>query len=437
MTASSVLVPVAGVLTQPILAHALGVEGRGELAAALAPAALALAAATLGLPDALTFYLAKHPAVTRRALAVATMVTLTLGLVCLGTVDVAGPFLSGGDGDLARLILLAMAITVPALLVGVLRGAASGRQLWTEVAVERVASTILRVVSLGTLAILGALTVFSAVVATTVVPVVAGFIYWRLLLKPPSLLEEPPFDGAVSRKVVSYGSRVWLGSIASMVLSRLDQLLMTPLSSVEQLGYYSVAVTIADVPLIVVLAIAGAVTGVNSRSNDPQQITDSARLTVILGLLGCGALAAVAPLMIPILFGAEFGPSTLPTVMLIASAFLCIPGLMASAGLSSHGRPGLRSVGLLVTLVVNVGCFVILVPVFGAPGAATTSLLSNVVLTTYMVVAASRVMGVPVRDFVVLRRSDFVRVWGEVRSLPTRLGARRRARSSAGSGLDL
>src|SRR4051794_38111209 len=81
VTLSSILVPAAGVLTSPILARALGVAGRGELAVVLAPATLALAVATLGLPDALTYYVAKHPQITRRAIALAIALSGAMGLL--------------------------------------------------------------------------------------------------------------------------------------------------------------------------------------------------------------------------------------------------------------------------------------------------------------------------------------------------------------------
>lgn len=424
MTASSVLVPIAGLLTQPILAQSLGVEGRGELAAALAPAALALAVATLGLPDSLMYHLARHPAVTRQALAVAAAVTFVLGGVCLALVYVTRPFLSVGDQELGLLITIAMSLTIPALVLNVLRGAASGRQLWTEVAVERVLSTVLRVVILGGLALIGNLTVLTAVLASTLIPAAAGLVYWRLLMSPPHDPAEPPLVGPLARNVLSYGSRVWLGSVASMLLSRLDQLFMAPLSSVQELGLYSVAVTVADVPLIVVLAISGALTGVNSRSNDPNQVTSAARMTLLLGAIGCGGLAAVAPFLVPILFGFEFVDSTLPTIMLIVSALVCIPGLMASAGISARGRPGLRSIGLAVTLVANLSCFVVLVPTFGALGGAVTSIISNIVLSTYMVVIASRLMKAPVRDFILVRRTDMAQAWNEANTLVRRLRRR-------------
>ena len=421
MTASSFVVPAAGVLTQPILAQALGATGRGELAAALAPALLAVSVATLGLPDALTYYLAKHPRITRRAVLWTTLLSCAIGAVCVVVAVVALPFLSTGDADLGRLILLATALCIPALVVGVLRGAATGRQMWTEVAAERVVNVALRIVAFVALLLWGKLTVLAAVLVSCLSPIVAGVVYWRLLQRPPHDEAEQPLEGGALRLLVTYGNKVWLGSVASMLLARVGQILMAPLSSVEDLGLYSVASNVADLPLIVALAIAGAMFGVNSRSRDATRLTLTARLTLLLNLVGSVVMAGTAPWWIAPLFGAEFAGAVVPTAMLLASAVICIPGLMAATGIGAWGRPGLRSVGLGITLVVNVVAFVLLVPPLGVIGASWTSILCNVVLTTYMVVVASRLMQVSPWDFVLLRRSDVVRAWTETAGLAARV----------------
>lgn len=413
MTASGVLVPAAGVLTQPILAQGLGISGRGELAASLAPAMLAVSVATLGLPDALTYYLAKHPRVTRYALLGTTLISCAVGAVCLLAAWLALPFLSTGDVHLGRLILLGMALTVPALVVGVFRGAATGRQMWNAVAAERLVNTAIRVVAFVVLWHLDELTVLNALLVSLLSPVVAGIVYWRLLLPPPADASREPLDGGTMRVLLSFGNKVWLGSVASMLLSRVSQILMAPLSSVEDLGLYSVASTVSDLPLIVALAIAGALFGVNSAGRDAAQLTLTARLTSLVSLAGCVVMGATAPLWIAPLFGHEFGAAVVPTLMLLASAVLCVPSLMAATGLGAWGRPGLRSAGLAITLVFNLVAFVVLVPLFGVIGACWTSVLSNVVMTSYMTIVASRVMGVPCADFLVVRRSDVVRAWQE------------------------
>ena len=114
----------------------------------------------------------------------------------------------------------------------------------------------------------------------------------------------------------------------------------------------------------------------------------------------------------------------------MSSAVICTPGLMANMGISAWGRPGLRSAGLVITLVVNMSMFVLLVPRMGVIGACWTNILTNAVMASYMVVTASRLMGVRVRDFVVVRTSDLVQARREVLRL---LGHLRRRRVAAGA----
>lgn len=421
MTATSFLVPFAGLITAPILARALGSDGRGEMAAALAPAALMLSVATIGLPDALTYHLAKRPSITRLALLWASLATLALGALCVVAISLALPFLSADDPALGGYIVLAATWTIPALVFGVFRGAATGRQLWRFVAVERVVNTSLRVISFVTLWALGLLTVYSAVLVSVLVPLAAGIVYVVLLAKPPSDLDQDTEHTGALRPVFAFGLRIWLGSVASMLLDRMAPLLMAPLSSVEDLGYYSVANTVSDLPLIIALAITGTLFGVNSRTTDTARVTLTSRLTLLVGFLGCAVLGGILPLWIAPLFGSEFTPSIVPTIMLLISTLMCIPGLMAGAGLSSWGRPEFRSIGLGVAVLTNVGVFVALVPPFGVLGAAWCSIITNFVLSAFMVLASWRIMGVSPLDFFLIRGSDVVRVVSEARSVVFRI----------------
>ncbi|PWJ55123.1 Membrane protein involved in the export of O-antigen and teichoic acid [Quadrisphaera granulorum] len=428
MTVSSFLVPLAGLLTQPLFARALGVDGRGELQAALAPAALATAVATLGLPDALTYFTARNPRITRVALAWAGTLSLLVGVVCLAVVWGLLPWLSKGDAQLGEYILVGMVLAIPLLAVGALRGAAMGHQLWRRVALESFVNITLRVGSLVVLFVMGHLTPLAAVVVTSVTPLLAGLVYLPLLRSSahhPEATEEQP--NGVLRPLLSFGARVWFGSVASMLLSRVSQVLMVPLSSTYDLGLYAVASTISDLPLLVALAVAGALMGVNARSNDPVQVATTTRLGVLLGAVGCGGLAVTLPFWIVPLFTEQFAAALIPTLMLIASALICVPGLMTGASLSAFGRPGLRSTGLVVTVVVNVTAFVTLVPLLGVYGACWTSIISNVVLTSWNVIAASKVMGLPPTMFLVPRGSDVSLAWTEGLRLVNRVLPGRRA----------
>jgi O-antigen/teichoic acid export membrane protein len=214
---------------------------------------------------------------------------------------------------------------------------------------------------------------------------------------------------------------VWFGSVASMLLARISQVLMVPLSSAEDLGLFSVAVTVSDVPIIVAGAMAGALLGVNSRSSDPVQVAKASRFALLLTLTGCGALAALSPWGVPYLFGTDFAAAVVPTLMLLGAAVLCVPGFMVGAGLAAFGRPSLRSAGFTTTLIVNLTAFVLLVPPLGAIGACWAAIAGNIVMSAFMVIAASRVMHQPIHSFMVIRLADVALVWREVTGLLQRV----------------
>jgi O-antigen/teichoic acid export membrane protein len=254
--------------------------------------------------------------------------------------------------------------------------------------------------------------------------VVTGAAYWRLLVPGPKEATEPRFRGRSLRAVLSFGSRIWLGSVASMLLARVGFLFMAPLSSVEDLGLYTVATTISDLPLVVALAIQGTLYGVDSKSADATRLTTTTRVTLLLALLGCMLLGVTLPLWIGVLFGAEFVAATVPTMILLFSALICIPGLMAASGVAAWGRPGVRSAGLVVTLIAYSSAFLLLVPALGVYGACLTSIISNLVLTTFMVTAASRLLKVRPTEFLVPRIGDARLAWHELGRIIRRLTRR-------------
>jgi hypothetical protein len=80
----------------------------------------------------------------------------------------------------------------------------------------------------------------------------------------------------------------------------------------------------------------------------------------------------------------------------------------------------------------RVGVFVILVPAFGVTGACWTSIISNVTLTSLMVLVASRLMNKPAQDFLLVRAIDVALVWREGARLVER-GLARVLPANAGS----
>ncbi len=403
ITATGYVLPMlAAFVTAPVLARELGLEGRGHLAAATAPLLLVIGSLTLGVPESLTYHVAQGTAHPRRLLRHAAALLVAAGAAGAGLVWVAAPWLAIDEPEVYRIMLLTTAAIVPALWVGALRGAASGLHLWPLVTRERTVSAAVRLFGVIGLAVTGTLDLGTAAAVLAAAPVLGGLVYVRL----PTRLERTDVPEAPPPHLLGYGLRVWVGALSGIVLLRIDQTLVAPLSSAAELGYYTVAVAIAEAPLVLTAAARNVMFAADSSERDDERLARTSRTVTALVLLGCLALAALLPWAVPTLFGEEFTGAIPVTLLLLLATVAGTPGSFPGSALSSRGRPGLRSTSLVIACVLNVIALVVLVPVWGAMGAAVATLIGNCVSAWLNLVWLSSRFGVTARSFHGLRRSD-------------------------------
>lgn len=397
-------------ITGPIMAHALGVYGRGQVAAAAAPLSLVSTLVTFGIPEAVTFAVAANPRLARLAARRAGVILVTAGLLGTGIIWLASVWLSAGEEETQMLILIASLAVIPTVLVGLLRGVASAAQQWRMVALERGMGATIRLAIILALWATGTLTPLTATIVLSLMSILGAVVYVRL----PAAVRgryvadlEPDGPTARSRGLLSYGGRIWLGSISGILLSRVDQTLMTALSGSYALGLYAIAVTVSELPLIINSAVRDVTFATDAAAPDDARLTASARVSFIACVLAGIAVGGSMPFWLPWLFGADFAAAVPVAAVLIAAVVLGTPGSIGSAGLSARGRPGLRSVSLLIAAVVNVALLVVLVPPMGAMGAAIATLVGNLVAANLNLVFLKRLAGTRIRDFYFVRGSDF------------------------------
>jgi O-antigen/teichoic acid export membrane protein len=94
-----------------------------------------------------------------------------------------------------------------------------------------------------------------------------------------------------------------------------------------------------------------------------------------------------------LLYGAQFGPAVTPARVLLAGMLLAGGSGIASAYLYGRGTPGLNSIVLGAGLVITVVLDLLLIPRFGALGAAvasTAAYLSTDALLVYLLLRLTR-----------------------------------------------
>jgi O-antigen/teichoic acid export membrane protein len=210
--------------------------------------------------------------------------------------------------------------------------------------------------------------------------------------------------------LLSYGSRMWVGSLSGVLLTRLDQVLLTPLAGTYQLGLYVVAVSISELPLIIHHAVRDVSFVNEAAKSEDERLSSSARISTALSALAALALGVSMLWWLPFLFGEGFRESIPIAAVLLVAVVLLTPGSIAGAGLSARGRPGLRSIALTISCVINIVMLIILAPLLGAMGAALTTLAGNIITSNLNLLFLSRVFGIGMLQFYGLRRSDIATI---------------------------
>lgn len=369
--------PLAALAIQPILANALGVNGRGTAAAATAPLLLSIVVLSLGIPESLTHFVARRAPRIRALLWRTTLALAVSGVIGMAATVVFSEPLSGSNRQLAELMVIASGALIPALITASMRGMAAGLQAWTLIAIERGASALARLIAIAILAATNSLDVMTATLAISLTTFIGGFAYIRLLWHRRHPLSAGQDSTQNLPRFPFYAAQVWLGAAAGILYSRLDQVLITPLAGVYELGIYVVAASIAEVVLLINIAIRDVIFSVESETPNDTRAAQAARVSTLVTFAFGVLLAIAAPFAIPFFFGDAFEEAVLPTAILISAAILGNPGSVAGAILSGRGRPGLRSLSLAIGLIVNAAAVFALVPSMGAIGAAYATLIAS------------------------------------------------------------
>lgn len=411
--------PAAALVTAPILARGLGVDARGDVAAAQSVAVLAVAVMAVGLPETVTHFVARRAFRTSRQVWTFVAVSIVAGVLAWLLVRELSFWLGGGSESAATLIQFAALSIVPALLLGLARGFAAGSGSWLHVAAERVIGSAVRLFGSIALFALGSLGATEAVALVVFGPLVGGLAYlFPRSAKPKSLVRDP----VPIRSAASYALRVWVGSLAGIVLMRIDQVLLIPLAGSAALGIYAVAVAISEVPLIVNSAIRDVTFTDQSAKLDYSRVVTSARLSFLATGLIASGFALVAPYAIPTIFGDQFEGAVVVTALLLLAVTVGTPGSLAGAGLAAIGRPGMRSLSLAIAAVTAIAALVILAPRWGAAGAAYATLIGNLVSSNICIAIWCRLTGTPFLHFYTIRATDVLSLFRTVIRLVPLLG---------------
>jgi O-antigen/teichoic acid export membrane protein len=199
---------------------------------------------------------------------------------------------------------------------------------------------------------------------------------WGRLIRRGFFRGAQPPSRALGRRISSYGLRAQVGGVITLLNLRLDFIMLSVMAGPAVLGVYAVASKFAELVKIFSMALTYVLYPRFARDG---QEAAAARARRMMPRAGMVTIAAVAPLwfasswVIPTVYGSQFRPAILPAQIILVALALDGVGGVITGFLYGIGRPGSNSWAMGAGLVVTVVLDLVLIPPFGATGAAIAS----------------------------------------------------------------
>jgi len=355
------LTAISGVLA----ARALGVTGRGELAAIQLWATQLTPLALLGLGESLVYFAARK----RDEIPSLTATAIMIGLGGSVVAGIAGLFLipwtlTASSGRLvgpATTFLLAVPLAVAVGLAYCPLRAAGAFGTWN------VLRTIQTTMWPAVLLIAWGLGRRDAVAISHFY--LAGLSALLILIAFRVRREFPgPLHAStkLGRELLAFGLPALMATLPDAANSRVDQIFVAAYWGVEPLGLYAVASTwsgaYATLFSALVFVVVPHVARLSAVDQQKMEFLRLWRLGVLVAGVMALATAAVAPVMVPLLFGRQFSRASGLAVLLCLPSMLVVLRQLLAAGSLGLGRPRSLAQASTVALLVNVTLLWLLTP---------------------------------------------------------------------------
>ena len=192
---------------------------------------------------------------------------------------------------------------------------------------------------------------------------------------------------------------------------RMDVLMLKKLSTLEQVGFYSVAIQIAEQVWHIPYAIETIILSRSANTDDDEGVTRIVssifRLSMLASLAASVLIFYIAPFLIPLIFGKDFMPSV-PMIQAVLPGVLILVGFrILNSRLTGKGKPEVAIYTFVPALVVNFIANLFMIPKFGGMGAVWSTNISYTLGSIAFLIVYSRKIKMPISEILLFKKSDF------------------------------
>lgn len=406
-----IAVQIASFITGIVIARLLGVEGKGTIAAIVLAPSLVITIAEFGVRNAAAYHIGRETWPLERIVQTTLFTALLTGTVgmmlCLGWI-----WLTWEDSYTWTMAVLAVLVVPAAIVYTYVAGIFLGLQRIPEFAISNWGPGVFKLV--GTLLFVSAFGfgISGAVGAVSAAALVVALIMlWKLRRVVPLRLR---FHGDIAKEMTAIGSSYAIVYFLMVMVYKSNIFLVQMFGGIEALGYYSLGSNLAEL-LWQVPAVMSAIVFTRSAASKDEavfsrKVASLARLTFLVGAIGGLCAAALAHTMVPLIYGEEFRHSADILIALLPGAVAMVVFKILRQDLSGRGKPWAAIWIIVPMLALTTAAGAMLIPTYGAMGAAVSMSTVYVLGTIGFMFQYARVCGLTIGELVLYRKSDFTQL---------------------------
>ena len=253
--------------------------------------------------------------------------------------------------------------------------------------------------------------VLGAFIAVALANLVTFFFVCRILIVHDQYRITWKYHEHLMKSMVHLGIMNALAIFIMQLNYRFDILMLKKMSTLEQVGFYSLATQIAEQLWHIPYAIESIIMSRSANTKDNEFVNKTVasifRVSLLIGILGCLIMFFVSPFLIPLIFGQEYVQSVPLIQTILPGILLLVAFRILNSRLIGMGKPQNAIWTFLPALLLNIGLNLLWIPKYGALGSAWATNVSYGAGSLVFIFLYAKKIKMPVLQIFNYRKSDF------------------------------
>ncbi|UCD84847.1 MAG: flippase [Deltaproteobacteria bacterium] len=404
---------VLGIGSSIVVARVLGPNGKGVYSLAILLPSLLMTFGSFGIGQASVFYIGKKQYALDEILGNNVMLSFSLGIVGLLVGLIIVVFLSESlfPGVAKIYIYLALLLVPLGFFLTFINYILLGLQKIKEFNFINILQSFTFLIILFAFLLTFKFGVKATIIANVLSCFVGAIVLFYLAKRSVGKFYLF-FNKSYLKEAFKYGFKVYLGNIIGFLHYRIDIFLINIFLNPLAVGFYSIAVALAE-KIWLVSQSAGLVLfpRVSSETDEKRlkELTPVVcRNVLLITSMGALFLFFLGRMLIIMFYSERFSDSVWPLQILLIGAVTMGGWRILANDLYGRGKPELNIYISLISTVLNIILNILWIPEFGIAGAAWATSVSYTFAFIVILIVYKRISGNSVCKTVFMQRADFI-----------------------------